>query len=180
MIYNEYAQVLEAVNPATGELYTPEDLVVFDYNELGTAMLQDAIWVDEDWLAQAGNEDLAVAFLKASFRGWVFCRDNPQACVDIVLASGSALGSSHQQWQMNEINALIWPSPNGIGVMDEALWNQTVEVATSQQVIGAAPGEGAYRTDLAEKAVAALEEEGLDTTGSGFEKGTITLNEGGA
>ena len=26
MTYNEYAQVLEAVNPETGELYTPEDL----------------------------------------------------------------------------------------------------------------------------------------------------------
>ena len=29
MIYNEYAQVLEATNPETGELYKPEDLNVF-------------------------------------------------------------------------------------------------------------------------------------------------------
>ena len=43
MIYNEYAQVLETVNPKTGELYQPEDLTVIDYNEVGTAMLQDAI-----------------------------------------------------------------------------------------------------------------------------------------
>ena len=43
MIYNEYAQVLETENPETGELYQPEDLVVIDYNEVGTAMLQDAI-----------------------------------------------------------------------------------------------------------------------------------------
>ena len=30
MIYNEYAQVLEAVNPDTGKLYQPEDLNVID------------------------------------------------------------------------------------------------------------------------------------------------------
>ena len=33
MIYNEYAQVLEATNPATGELYKPEDLNVIDWND---------------------------------------------------------------------------------------------------------------------------------------------------
>ena len=43
MTYNEYAQVLESENPDTGELYTPEDLSVIDFNdpEVGTAMLQD-------------------------------------------------------------------------------------------------------------------------------------------
>jgi len=46
MIYNEYAQVLETVNPATGELYQPSDFSVIDYNAVGTAMLQDAVWVN--------------------------------------------------------------------------------------------------------------------------------------
>ena len=46
MIYNEYAQVLEAKNPATGELYKPDDLNVIDFNDpsVGTAMLQDQIF----------------------------------------------------------------------------------------------------------------------------------------
>ncbi len=68
MIYNEYAQVLEAVNPATGELYQPEDLNVIDFNEIGTAMLQDAVWVNEEWIAEEGNADIAERFLTASFR----------------------------------------------------------------------------------------------------------------
>ncbi|CAN5811219.1 hypothetical protein BH18ACT6_BH18ACT6_06910 [soil metagenome] len=51
MTYNEYAQVLEAVNPDTGQLYTPDDLTVINFNEVGTAMLQDAIWVEAGWLA---------------------------------------------------------------------------------------------------------------------------------
>ena len=177
MTYNEYAQVLEAVNPDTGELYTPEDLAVIDFNEIGTAMLQDAIWVEAAWLE--ANEETASAFLRASFRGWIFCRDNPDDCVQIVLDRGSTLGASHQAWQMNEINALIWPSPGGIGVMDEALWAQTVEVAVGQSVIGADPGADAYRSDLAEAAVTELEAEGLDVTGESWEKTEVTLNEGG-
>ncbi len=177
MTYNEYAQVLEATNEATGELYQPSDLNVIDFNEVGTAMLQDAVWVSADWLAD--NEDIAEDFLKASFRGWIYCRDNPDSCVDIVLAAGPTLGRSHQTWQMNEISALIWPSPGGIGVMDKALWDQTIEVATGQGVIQADPGDAAYRTDLAEKAVAALEDEGLDTKGLNWTKATVTLNPGG-
>ena len=51
MTYNEYAQVLEAVNPDTGELYTPDDWTVIDWNDVGTAMLQDAIWADTEKLA---------------------------------------------------------------------------------------------------------------------------------
>ena len=46
MIYNEYAQVLETVNPETGELFQPEDLNIIDWNDVGTAMLQDALWAD--------------------------------------------------------------------------------------------------------------------------------------
>jgi NitT/TauT family transport system substrate-binding protein len=180
MTYNEYAQVLEAVNPDTGHLYQPSDLNVINFNEVGTAMLQDAIWVNAGWLAEPGNEAIAQKFLKASFRGWIFCRDHFQECVDIVLANGPALGASHQAWQLNEINKLIWPSPAGVGVMDAAAWAQTVDVATSEGVITADPGSGAYRTDLAEAAVAELKADGADTEGNGFVPTTVTLNEGGA
>ena len=52
MTYNEYAQVLEAKNPKTGKLYTPDDLNVINWNDVGTAMLQDAVWADTE---QAGQ-----------------------------------------------------------------------------------------------------------------------------
>src|SRR5690606_18672413 len=85
MTYNEYAQVLEAVNPETGELYQPEDRIVVDYNDVGVAMLQDHIFARESWLAEEGNEDVAVRFLRASYLGWIFCRDNFDPCVESVL-----------------------------------------------------------------------------------------------
>lgn len=178
-IYNEYAQLLEATNPETGELYQPDDFIVFDYNDVGTAMLQDHIFVQEAWLAEEGNEDIATAFLRATFRGWIFCRDNFDACVDIVLDNGSTLGESHMRWQLNEINALIWPSPAGIGVMDDALYQQTVDISVEFGVITEAPGDNALRTDLAEQAIADLEEEGIDVTGSGFSRIEVELTAGG-
>ncbi len=50
-------------------------------------------------------------FLTASLKGWVYCRDNPEACRDMVVKRGSKLGASHQLWQVNEVNKLVWPSP---------------------------------------------------------------------
>ena len=91
MIYNEYAQVLEATNPETGELYQPGDLNVINYNDEGTAMLQDALFARASWLAEAGNEDIATAFLKASFQGWIYCRDNPADCIQYTVDAGSQL-----------------------------------------------------------------------------------------
>jgi NitT/TauT family transport system substrate-binding protein len=179
MIYNEYAQLLEAVNPDTGELYQPEDFTVIDFNDVGTAMLQDSLWVTEDYAASEG--ETIEAFLRGTAKGWIFCRDNPDECLEHVLAAGPTLGRSHQAWQLNEVNALIWPSPAGIGVMDPDAWAQTVEVATTQipELEGAEVTDDVYDSSFAEAAVAALEEEGLDVYGEGFEKSEVELLEGG-
>ena len=176
MIYNEYAQVLEAEDPDTGELYRPEDMNVIDYNDVGTAMLQDAIFARASWLADGDNEDVATRFLRASFRGWIHCRDNPEECIEFTVNAGSTLGTGHQTWMMNEINALVWPSPNGIGVMDPALWQQTVDISLESEIIAAAPADDAYRTDLAEAALAGIEDE---ATGEGFTKATVEVTPGG-
>jgi NitT/TauT family transport system substrate-binding protein len=176
MIYNEYAQVLETENPDTGELYQPEDMTVIDYNEVGTAMLQDAIFARAGWLAEEGNEDIAERFLRASFRGWIHCRDNPDDCIGYTVDAGSTLGAGHQAWMMNEINPLIWPSPDGIGILDTGLWDQTVQVSLDSGIIEAEPTDDAYRTDLAEAALAGIEEE---TTGADFEKGVVEVTPGG-
>ncbi len=175
MIYNEYAQVLEAKNPTTGELYKPEDLDVISMESAGTAMLQDAVFASQAWLAKSGNEDVAVKFLRASFKGWQYCRDNAASCVDIVLKSDAKLPKGHQTWQLNEINALIWPSPNGIGLMDQAAYDRTVQVAIDGKILTKQPTDG-FRNDLAEKA---LKDLGGDAKGESWQKATVTLTEGG-
>ncbi len=176
MIYNEYAQILEAKNPETGELYKPTDLNVINYNDVGTAMLQDALFARASWLAEAGNEDIATRFLKASFQGWIYCRANPADCVQYTVNAGSTLGAGHQAWMMNEINPLVWPSPNGIGIMDPAEWQQSVDVALAAGIIKAAPPAEAFRTDLATAALAGITD---DTKGADFAKGEVQVTEGG-
>ncbi|MFW5943430.1 MAG: ABC transporter substrate-binding protein [Chloroflexota bacterium] len=177
--YNEWAQLLEATNPETGELYQPEDFTVFDYNDIGTAMLQDHIFTREDWLAEEGNEEIARRFLRASFRGWVYCRDNFDECVQIVLDNGPTLGEGHMRWMLNEINALIWPSPDGIGVMDDELYQQTVDISLDFGVLENPPDDAALRTDLAQDAVSDLESDGLDVTGSDWERMDVEVTPGG-
>lgn len=185
MTYNEYAQVLETVNPDTGELYQPDDFNVINWNDEGTAMYQDAIWASEERLADAAYQDTTQRFVTASLKGWTHCRDNAQECADIITANGSKLGSSHQLWMMNEVNKLIWPSPMGIGVIEPELWSQTVDVALNTNnlegatIITTAPPAEAYTNQYAEAANAALNAEGIDTTGDGFAPIEVTLNEGG-
>jgi NitT/TauT family transport system substrate-binding protein len=175
MIYNEYAQLLETINPDTGALYTEDDINVIDYNEVGTAMLQDAVWARAAWLAEGDNEDIATKFLRASFKGWIYCRDNAAACEQFVVDNGSTLGAGHQKWMMNEINALIWPSPDGIGMLSADAWAQTVDTALEADIIAAEPPDDAFRTDLAEAALDGLE----DATGDDFEKADVEVTEGG-
>lgn len=179
LIYNWYGRLLGEVNPATGELYQESDLNLIDMNELGTAMLQDHIIARADWLAQDGNEEIALALLKATLRGWIHCRDNADDCVRILRDINPTLGESHQKWQMNEVNKLIWPAPAGIGVMEVSLWDQTVEWLLTIGALSEIPPDGAYRDDLVKQALAWLAADGLDITGDDWRPADRSLRAGG-
>jgi NitT/TauT family transport system substrate-binding protein len=187
MSYNEYAQLLEAKDPATGQLYKPEAFTVLDWNEVGTAMLQDAVWANSTRLeSDQGYQETAVKFLTASLKGWAYCRDNPAECRDLVVKRGSKLGASHQLWQVNETNKLVWPSPNGVGMIDEAAWKSTVDLSMTtknqdgQTVLTKQPEGTAFTNEYVQKALEALKADGVDVNGSGFAPQAVTLNEGGA
>ena len=186
MTYNEYAQVLESVNPETGELYQPEDLNIIDWNEEGSGMLQDSIWADADRLANDPEyQATTVKFLKASIRGWLYAMGDPQASADIVTAAGSTLGTSHQLWMANEVNKLIWPSTNGIGITDEAAWDRTVEIAMETQnetgatILTKLPPETAHTNKYIQMALDELIADGVDVMNDSYQPITVTLNEGG-
>jgi NitT/TauT family transport system substrate-binding protein len=185
MTYNEYAQVLETKNPKTGELYSPDDLNVINWNDVGTAMLQDAIWAPSDKLSDKDFADQTVKFIKASIKGWAYVRDHPEEAATIVTAAGSQLGESHQLWMTNEINKLIWPSTSGVGHVNEDAWKQTVDMAMSTEndqgktIISQAPPESAYSNEYVDKALEELKADGVDVDGKDFQPITVTLKEGG-
>jgi NitT/TauT family transport system substrate-binding protein len=176
MTYNELAQVLEQKNPDSGQLYTLDDLNVITMEDAGTAMLEDGVFVRGDWIGDTKNQDISTRFLKASFRGWIFCRDNQDECLQIVLDNGPTLGEGHQRWQLNEINALIWPNETGIGIMNAEDFQRTADIAKQFKVISKPATKEAYRTDLAQAAYDSLKEDGK---GADWEKAEVEVTEGG-
>ncbi|MDJ0377284.1 ABC transporter substrate-binding protein [Cryobacterium sp. PH31-L1] len=186
MTYNEYAQVLETINPDTGELFQPEELNVIDWNDEGTAMLQDSIWANADKLdSDADYADNTVKFIKASIKGWIYAANNPSIAAGIVTAAGSTLGESHQLWMTNEVSKLIFPSTNGVGMIDEAAWANTVDIAmntkneTGATIITTAPPATAYSNEYVTKALDELKADGVDVMGTDWKPTEVTLNEGG-
>jgi NitT/TauT family transport system substrate-binding protein len=177
MTYNELAQVLEQENPETGELYKLSDLNVIKMSDVGTGALEDGIFATEEWLADEKNQDIAKRFLKASFRGWIFCRDNQEECLNHVLDSGPTLGEGHQRWQLNEVNALIWPNELGIGVMNPDDFENTAQIAKQYKIIKKPATDDAYTTEHAEAALAELKDE--DTKGADWKPEEVEVTPGG-
>jgi len=173
MNYNELAQVLETVNPTTGKQYESSDLNIIDFNKEGTAMLEDRIIVREDWIQSAKNQDIAVRFLRASIKGWIYCRDHPDDALKIVLKNAPALGKSHQAWQLNEINRLIWPSPQGIGMMNAERWLETAGISHRYGVTKTLADRSAYTNEFVQKALDSLKD--VDTKGLGWKPSVVTL-----
>jgi NitT/TauT family transport system substrate-binding protein len=187
MSYNEYAQLLEAMNPATGQLYKAEDFSIIDWKQVGTSMLQDAVWANTERLKDKAYQDTTVKFLVGTIKGWAFCRDNPEACRDMVVAKGSKLGKSHQLWQMNEVNKLIWPAASsGVGLIDEADWKRTVDLSLNTKnqvgdtVLKKQPEGQAFTNEYMQKALDQAKSQGIDVTGANFKPMTVTLTAGGA
>jgi NitT/TauT family transport system substrate-binding protein len=179
MTYNELAQVLESVNPKTGKLTKLSELNVIPMQKVGTGMLEDGIFTTGSWIKSKQHQAIAKKFLAASFKGWLYCRDHWRDCVNIVLKAGTALPRGHQTWQMNEINALIWPAPLGIGIMNPADYKRTAAIAKKFANLKKTPGHEAYRTDLARAADALLKKQGLDLTGKKWKKAKVSVTPGG-
>ncbi|MGV8895829.1 MAG: ABC transporter substrate-binding protein [Rhodoglobus sp.] len=189
MTYNEWAQILEVVNPTTGKLYQPEDFDVVSYEDTDGAMLQDAIWADTARLDDPAYADAAVRFLKAVTKGWIFARDNPEEAASITYnaainaEAAFPVGPVHQTWQMNEVNKLIWAGGD-FGVIDASAWSKTIKgalAAVNQDGINLITGEpatSAYSNKYIETALAELADEGVVVDGE-YAPIDVVLTEGG-
>jgi len=189
MTYNELAQLFETVNPATGELYTADDVYIVYYEDTEGAMLQDAIWADTDRLeSDPAYADAAVRFLKAIIKGWIYAHDNVEAAATIaydaaIAGNGFPVGPVHQLWQLNEVNKLIWTGGE-FGVVDDAAWARTVAGALAAvnqdglHLITAEPPATAYSNQYIQEALAALAAEGVKIP-TNYTPIVVELTEGG-
>jgi len=145
MTYNEYWQVIDAG-------LTPDDLVVFKYEDEGISTLEDGLYVDEAKLSDPVEVDRLARFVRASMKGWKWAEENPDAAADIVLEydETGAQTAKHQRRMMGEIAKLTAGSN---GALDPAAYDRTVDIVMSGGVISKMP-EGAWTsaiTDIALK-----------------------------
>ncbi len=147
MTYNEYWQVIDAG-------LTPDDLVVFKYQDEGIATLEDGLYATEASLADPAMADKLTRFVRASMKGWKWAEENPDAAADIVLENDEtgAQTEKHQRRMMGEIAKLTAGSN---GALDPADFDRTVEVLLSSgadPVISKAP-EGAWTHAITDAAL---------------------------
>ena len=132
---------------------TPDDLVVFKYEDQGVATLEDGLYALEENLADPAFADKMVRFVRASMKGWKWAEENPEDAAMIVLDfdETGAQTEKHQVRMMGEIAKLTAGSN---GALDPADYERTVNSLLSggsDPVITKAP-EGAWThaiTDLA-------------------------------
>ncbi|MFT4793237.1 MAG: NitT/TauT family transport system substrate-binding protein [Paracoccaceae bacterium] len=147
MTYNEYWQVIDAG-------LSPDDLVVFKYEEQGVSTLEDGLYVLEKNLEDPAFAAKMVKFVRASMKGWKYAEAHPDEAADIVLendASG-AQTEKHQRRMMREIAKLTAGSN---GALDVAAYERTVKTLLeggSDPVITKVP-EGAWTHAITDKAL---------------------------
>ncbi|MBK1697388.1 ABC transporter substrate-binding protein [Rhodovibrio salinarum] len=119
MTYNEYWQVIDAG-------LSPDDLVVFKYEDQGVATLEDGLYVMEDRLDDPAFVDTMARFVDASMKGWTWARDHQEEAAMIVLENDAtgAQTEKHQVRMMGEIAKLLG---DGEGVLDPADYERTVK-----------------------------------------------------
>ncbi|MEB8387939.1 ABC transporter substrate-binding protein [Rhodobacteraceae bacterium KMM 6894] len=148
MTYNEYWQIIDAG-------LTPDDLVVFKYEDQGVATLEDGMYALAENLEDPEFADRMVRFVRASMKGWKWAEENPEEAAMIVLDNDAtgAQTEEHQTRMMREIAKLTAGSN---GALDPADFERTIQSLLSggsDPVITTHPGDAAWTHAISDKAL---------------------------
>ncbi|MCW1956156.1 ABC transporter substrate-binding protein [uncultured Lentibacter sp.] len=147
MTYNEYWQVIDAG-------LSPEELVVFKYEDEGVSTLEDGMYVLGSNLEDPAFKDKMVRFVRASMKGWKYAEANTDEAADIVLdndASG-AQTEKHQRRMMSEVAKLTAGSNGALNVADYERTVTSLLEGGSDPVITKMP-EGAWTHEITDAAL---------------------------
>ncbi|MEM9440341.1 MAG: ABC transporter substrate-binding protein [Pseudomonadota bacterium] len=147
MTYNEYWQIIDAG-------LTPEDLVVFKYEEQGVSTLEDGMYVLEENLEDPAFVDKMVRFVRASMKGWKYAEENVEEAAEIVLDNDEtgAQTEKHQVRMMGEIAKLTAGSDVALDPADYERTVETLLKGGSDPVITETP-EGAWTHSITDQAL---------------------------
>jgi len=191
MMYNELGKLLSQTQD--GEfLYTVNapgaynNIRVYDPADVDNLQFpEDGLMISKEWSESSDSHMAAVqSFLEASYLGWMHCRDEEEACVQLVASPGGNADQQRfytaQRWQMREVNRAIWPSPSGIGQHNYRVYDEAVASAVSIGLVnGSNQNIQNYRDFIADgptiKATLRLAQDDYDITAEGYDKGELSL-----
>ena len=124
MTYNEYWTII-------GAGLTPADLMVERLGDENLGFLEDGFYVLRSSLEDPVKRDALVRFLRASIKGWVEARDNPEETFAITMAVTPHLAPGHQQRMLESVLALIGDSR--VGHLDLAGFDQSIAVIAARE-----------------------------------------------
>ncbi|MGI9402758.1 MAG: ABC transporter substrate-binding protein [Rhizobiaceae bacterium] len=139
MTYNEYWQLIDAG-------YKPEDLIVFNYSEMGNDLLEDGLYVMEDDLKDPAFKEKMVKFVDASMKGWEYAIANPEEAAEIVMENGGQ-DENHQKRMMGEVAKLI-DEPDA--KLIPAAYERTAKALLDQKIIMKEPS-GAWTAEITDQ-----------------------------
>jgi NitT/TauT family transport system substrate-binding protein len=147
MTYNEYWQIIDAG-------LTPDDLIVFKYEDQGVSTLEDGMYVMEENLKDPAFVDKMVRFVRASMKGWKWAEENPDDAAMIVLENDAtgAQTEKHQKRMMGEIAKLTAGSNGALDVADYERTVKSLLEGGSDPVITKEP-EGAWTHAITDQAL---------------------------
>ena len=140
MTYNELRLVREAG-------VRDDQLTVIDFNAEGTATLEDGVFARAEWLQSPANVQLAGRFVRASLRGWEFCRERPSECLAALHQAAPGLDRGHQAWMLAEVTKLIFgpPAPaTPLGRMPPEAFARTAAILLRHGVLRRPADRAAY------------------------------------
>ncbi len=147
MTYNEYWQIIDAG-------LSPDELVVFKYQDQGVSTLEDGLYVLEDNLKDPAFRDKLTRFVRASMKGWKWAEEHPDEAADIVLENDAtgAQTEKHQRRMMREIAKLTTGSNGSLSLEDFQRTVDTLLKGGSDPVITGQP-QGAWTHEITDKAL---------------------------
>ena len=144
MSYNE-ANALKAVG------FRDNELVVFPFEQLGVATLEDGLYVLEGRLQDTIFADVMVRFVRASMKGWRWVEKNQPEAVSIVLdrvGDESPDVRTHQTRMLREIIELVADSDGALEVSD---FERTVDILLDGGVLRKSP-QNAWTSKITDRA----------------------------
>ena len=166
-VFDGWPRILEAVAAAGGKEYAWNEASL---NGADASLLGELIWVRQADFTDPDGRAAINAFLGVVAQSQIACRDAVQDCAGS-LAAQSDRTQDGLAWSIDQLDRLLFPSPDGIVHIDPAAWTRTIAAMTAAGVAGAAALT--FTNDAVDSVTKAFGS-ALDLTGSGWTPPPVT------